>query len=197
MMVFAAAILFSPEKPPLTPAMLLWVNLLTDGLPALALGVDPKSSEIMKRPPKKREEGIIDEKIGFSILWIGFTVMIVMVLLYGYYFGQSLEKAMTMALTSFVFMKFSAIIPIRSRYGTPAISNRWLGLAVLSSIIAQLALLYSPLNQFFDVVAIGWNSWLLILASTVGFFVFSWSMIKVEESVLERIRKIRDSVPIL
>ncbi|KXB08276.1 hypothetical protein AKJ56_01600 [candidate division MSBL1 archaeon SCGC-AAA382N08] len=191
MMVFIAAILFSPGKPPLTPAMLLWVNLLTDGLPALALGVDPKSKDIMKRPPKKKGENIIDEKIGFSILWIGFTVMIVMVLLYGQYIGQSVEKAMTIALTSFVFMKFSAIIPIRSRYGTPTISNKWLGLAVLSSIIAQLALLYTPLNRFFDVVPIGLNSWFLISLSAVGFFIFSYLMIKNEEKILNWMKNLK------
>ncbi len=194
MMVFVAAILFSPGRPPLTPAMLLWVNLLTDGLPALALGVDSKSADIMKRPPKKKGESIIDEKIGFSIFWMGVTVMIVMVLLYGQYVGQSTEKAMTMALTSFVFMKFGAIIPIRSRYGTPAISNKWLGLAVLSSILAHLALLYSPLNRLFAVVPIGLDSWLLIMMITAGFFAFSWLMIKNEDKSLRWMKKIRNRI---
>ncbi|KXA99720.1 hypothetical protein AKJ40_02525 [candidate division MSBL1 archaeon SCGC-AAA259M10] len=174
--------------------MLLWVNLLTDGLPALALGVDPKSEDIMKRPPKRKGENIIDERIGFSILWIGFTVMIVMVLLYGRYIGQSVEKAMTMALTSFVFMKFSAIIPIRSRYGTPTVSNKWLGLAVLSSIVAQLALLYSPLNQLFDVVPIGLNSWILIIISSAGFFAFSCFMIRSEKRLLKWLKEVRNRI---
>ncbi len=193
MMVFAAAVIFSPAKPPLTPAMILWVNLLTDGLPALALGVDPKSEDIMKRPPKEQDEGIIDERVGFSILWIGITVMIVMVLLYGSYIGSSVEKAMTMALTSFVFMKFSAIIPIRSRYGTPTFSNKWLGLAVLSSVFAQLALLYSPLNTLFEVVPIGLTGWALILSTTAGFFVFSRTMIKNEERLLKWIGRVREN----
>lgn len=194
MMVFVAAILLTPGEPPLTAAMLLWVNLLTDGLPALALGVDPKSENIMKRPPKKEGENIIDKRIGFSIIWIGITVMIVMVLLYGHYLGQSTEKAMTMALTSFVFMKFSAIIPIRSRYGTPTISNKWLGLAVLSSIIAQLALIYSPLNQLFEVVPLGASEWILISISTGGFFVFSYFMIRNEDRLLKWMKNVRNRI---
>ncbi|MFP4006150.1 MAG: calcium-translocating P-type ATPase, PMCA-type [Candidatus Hadarchaeia archaeon] len=187
MMVFLAAIIFSPERPPLTPAMILWVNLLTDGLPALALGVDPKSADIMKRLPKNKGESILDRKIAFSIIWIGLTVMIVMVLLYGYYLEQSIELAMTMALTSFVFMKFSAIIPIRSRYGTPPISNRWLGLAVLSSITAQVLLIYSPLNTVFGIVALEPIHWLLILGGSAGFFAFSMFMIGHEDDILDRI----------
>lgn len=194
MMVFIAAILFSAEKPPLTPVMLLWVNLLTDGLPALALGVDPKAKDIMKRSPKKKDENIIDEKIGFSILWIGFTVMLVMILFYGHYLGQTTEKAMTMALTVFVFMKFSAIIPIRSRYGTPIISNKWLGLAVLSSVVAHLGLLYSPLNEPFGVVPLEISEWTLILVSAAGFFVFSWFMIKKEESMLDSMKKVKNRI---
>ncbi|MFW6375934.1 MAG: calcium-translocating P-type ATPase, PMCA-type [Thermoplasmatota archaeon] len=154
---------------PLTAVMLLWVNLLTDGLPALAMGADPSSDEIMKRKPRGKSENIIDKTLGFSIVWIGIWVTVICLSLFRFGLEESMSKARTLAFTSLVILELIEVAPIRSRYGTPFFSNRWLGMAILTSIIMQLAILYTPLNGYFQVEPLTLTSWMVILGGAVVF----------------------------
>ncbi|MFO7791729.1 MAG: cation-translocating P-type ATPase, partial [Candidatus Saliniplasma sp.] len=96
---------------PLTAVMLLWVNLLTDGLPALALGMDPSSKDIMKRKPKSRDENIIDRTLTFSIIWIGIWVTAICLSLYVYGLTISTELARTLTFTSLVVLELIEVVP--------------------------------------------------------------------------------------
>ncbi len=158
---------------PLTAVMLLWVNLLTDGLPALALGVDPTDEEIMKRKPKGKDEGIFDKYLGFSIPWIGIFVTIICLALFKIGL-PNIAKARTLAFTSLVILELMEVYPIRSRYGTPTFSNKWLIAAIIVSIMAHLMILYTPLNTYFGVTPLGIKSWEMI---GVGIIIFGIAML--------------------
>lgn len=159
---------------PLTAVMLLWINLLTDGLPALALGVDKSSDTIMQRKPKKKGENIIDKTLAFSIGWIGVWVTAICLSLYWFGLQDSLMKAQTLAFTSLVLLELIEVVPIRSRYGTPLFSNKWLGMAMGFSFLMQLVILYTPLSGYFRVAALDLNSWMML---GVGAAVFSGAMV--------------------
>ncbi|MFO7792313.1 MAG: cation transporting ATPase C-terminal domain-containing protein, partial [Candidatus Saliniplasma sp.] len=159
---------------PLTAVMLLWVNLLTDGLPALALGMDPSSDDIMKRKPKSRDENIIDRTLTFSIIWIGIWVTAICLSLYVYGLTISTELARTLTFTSLVVLELIEVVPIRARYGTPFLSNKWLWSAVAISFITQLVILYTPLSQYFQVVPLSLDSWSMVL---LGAGIFSVAML--------------------
>ncbi len=165
---------------PLTAVMLLWVNLLTDGLPALAMGVDRGSDDIMKRKPRGKNEDIIDKTLGFSIAWIGIWVTLISLSLFRIGLDSGIDKARTLAFTSLVVLELIEVIPIRSRYGTPLFSNRWLGIAIGSSIIMHLAVLYTPLNSYFKVVPLGINSWMMVSIG-VGIFILAMLTMRILE----------------
>ncbi len=166
---------------PLTAVMLLWINLLTDGLPALAMGADPHSDKIMDRSPRGMDENIIDKTLMFSIAWIGIWVTVICLSMYWFGLNDSLAKARTYAFTSLVVLELIEVFPIRSRYGTPFISNRWLGLAIGTSLMMHMMVLYSPLNKHFKVVPLGINEWSLILVGAAIFIGLMYLMREIEK----------------
>ncbi|MFB6075594.1 MAG: cation-translocating P-type ATPase [Candidatus Aenigmatarchaeota archaeon] len=169
---------------PLTAVMLLWINLLTDGLPALALGVDPKSEGVMNRKPRKKEEGVINNRMMFSIFGMGIMMGLIILGLFEYSLPNA-QKAQTIAFTSLVVFELVRIQAIRSRYDIPLISNKWLGLAILSSVILQLIVLYTPLNSLFGVIPLGWKSWELIFIGICVFAFFTWILVKIENAIFK------------
>jgi len=145
----------------LTPVMLLWINLVTDGLPALALGVDPKADDVLDREPRSRDEPVIDEQVAVSVLTIGVVLTVVGL---GVFFealatSQSLVVAQTLLFTFFVVSEMGIIQLIRRRFGQTAFSNRWLVGAVALSLLLQLLVLYTPVADLFDVYAIDLAGW--------------------------------------
>jgi Ca2+-transporting ATPase len=155
----------------LTPVMLLWINLVTDGLPALALGADPKTADVLTRPPRPPDESVIDGRTAASIAAIG-AVMTVTGL--GVFFstlaaGESLVRAQTTLFTFLVVVEVVRIQLIRSRYDLPVTSNRWLVAAVAVTLGLQLVVVYTPLAASFSVVALDAAAWARI---AVGFLAF-------------------------
>src|SRR6185436_17344447 len=71
LLVAVFVVSFFGKWPPLTPLMILWINLVTNGLPALALGVDPPDANLMKESPRKNEEGLLVRRDYFGILYVG------------------------------------------------------------------------------------------------------------------------------
>ncbi|MEF8757223.1 MAG: cation-translocating P-type ATPase, partial [Halobacteriales archaeon] len=160
----------SSEALILTPVMLLWINLVTDGLPALALGVDPRAEGIMDRPPRSRDEPVIGRRIMLSILIIGglMTVMGLPLFFYGLERTEDIIVAQTVLFTFLVLVQMAVPQLVRSRFDLSPLSNRWLLAAIASSILLQLAVLYTPLNGFFDVVALGASGWTWIGAALIA-----------------------------
>jgi len=148
---------------PIMPVQLLLINFLTDGLPALALGVDPTRKGTMQRKPRKKAEGIMNRK---SIYWIiGIGIELALVLLAVFFIGlkNGLATARTMVFTGFVLYEFVKISVIRYQQQLSWFSNKWLVLAITGCIALQLAILYTPLNRLFHVVPLGLFEWLILL----------------------------------
>ncbi len=160
---------------PLLPIQILWVNLVTDGLPAMALGVEPPEPEIMKRKPRLKTEGIFARRLGLTIIgrgiYIGIITLIVFTigLVYCKLSGiADLNLPRTMALTTLVFCQLFYVFECRSEnysaFELGFFSNIFLLVAVFISVIFHLVIIYTPFfqNIFQTVPLVSWQ-WLLIL----------------------------------
>lgn len=139
---------------PLTPLELLWINLITDGFPALALGVEPAEEDIMKRKPRSINEGILTKNIWKRLLVDGIFMGITSLSLF--YWGltfNNISLARTLAFSGLVFSQlFQALaLSLRRRKSIikDAFSNIYLNLAILLSFLLQLVVLYTSFGRNF------------------------------------------------
>ena len=148
---------------PLTALQLLWINLVTDGLPALALGIDPIAQDVMKRSPRNPKEHIITKAMMLNIIVVGILMTIVVLTLFRLNINN-VAKAQTMAFTAVVMLEMVRMQMIRSQYKLKLFSNKWLWIAILSSILLQIAVIYVPyMDRVFKTVPLNINDWILIL----------------------------------
>jgi Ca2+-transporting ATPase len=165
---------------PLTATQLLWVNLVTDGAPALALGVDPPTPGIMSKPPRPPGEKVITRRMWSDIVQVG--VVTAAGILYvidaclpgGFIAGAgSLSYAQTMAFTTLVFFSLFTVFCSRSDERSAfadLFSNGWLWGAVALSIVLQVAVVYVPfLQHAFATVPLALADWAqcFLVASSV------------------------------
>ncbi|SDI67290.1 cation-translocating P-type ATPase [Natribacillus halophilus] len=157
---------------PLVAIQILWINLVTDGLPAMALGVDRAESDVMKRAPRDPREGVFARGLGSKVMTRGLLIGLVslaafVITLYGTGIPE-LTHAQTVAFTTLVMAQLIHVFDCRSEYSVfhrSPFSNKPLLLAVLSSVILMLAVIYVPMLQpIFYTTALYVNDWLLILA---------------------------------
>jgi Ca2+-transporting ATPase len=164
----------------LTATQLLWVNLTTDGLPAIALGIDPGDPDIMERKPRDPNESVftLDVKLYLSLI----PILMAVLLLFGYFFyrpwegSAQLVEARTQLLTAMILMELANAISARSLkypvWKVGVFKNKFLWYAVLSSFFLQLIVLYTPgLNAVFSVSApepLDWAFAALFTAITFG-----------------------------
>ena len=164
---------------PITAIQILWINLITDGAPALALGVDPPNLDIMERPPRKKGEGVINKKIAFSITSIGITLTLFILLIY---FASlklyGFEIARTMAFTSFVLFELVIVAAIRKREKLGFFSNKYLWIALLISIALQFLIIYTPLAKLFGAVQLGVKQISILIISLFFVYLISITLAK-------------------
>ena len=167
-----AVALFAGFPLPLLPLQILWVNLVTDSLPALALGVDTSERGIMHRKPRKRKEGILSNSVAFLISAgiVGTLVTLAM-----FFLGQStnIETARTFALMTLImfelFLVFSARSTEKGVFEEGLFTNKYLVGAVLLSIGFQFILVYTTLGGLFGVVPLSFvDWWKIFLISLLG-----------------------------
>ena len=165
----------------LPPVQLLWINLLTDGLPALALGADAESRDVMDRPPRASARGIIARPMTTLIGGVGLTTTAVLLGV----MTLTLDGApavtpyvVTMVFTGFVVFEFAKLYVVRWARETPPLSNRWLAAAVGASFLLHLSVLYTPLGRYFGTVPLTAGDWLRLLAALAvalpGFLGTAW-----------------------
>jgi len=166
---------------PLLPVQILWINLITDSLPALALGVDPAEKRIMERKPRDPRETILKGSITFLIV---VTILAFSVTMTGFLMGcgwdsvnGDIVKGRTMALMSLIFFELFLVFSCRSdRYPLYEIgffSNKWLMLAVAAAAALQFFILYTPLNLAFKITPLGVVDWAILAGlGSLGFVVF-------------------------
>ncbi|MDY6777579.1 MAG: cation-transporting P-type ATPase [Candidatus Nanohaloarchaea archaeon] len=168
----------------LTPVMLLWINVVTDGLPAVALGLDPTSETVMDRQPRSKDEPVINRRMLVSITGIGVIMALTLLPLYFYNLGvqgQTINRAQTLLFTALVSFEFVRIQLIRQRYDNSILSNKLLVGAVGLSMLLQLLVVYSPLNTVFGIVPISLVGWLEIGATFLAFVGLSLVLMKLED----------------
>lgn len=168
--IFLSTIFFSLKEPILLPVQLLWINLLTDGLVALALGVDPSSRDIMKKKPRQRDEPVINRQLGWLIGIIGVKKTAILLLTFFFVMQYDVGQARSVLFTGFVLYEFVRIASIRYQEKLNWLSNKWLVGALALSLVLQLVIIYTPLNQYFYAEPMGLKEWGILLAGClVGF----------------------------
>ncbi|MCM2310587.1 MAG: HAD-IC family P-type ATPase [Steroidobacteraceae bacterium] len=160
---------------PLTAVQILYVNLATDGLPALALAVDPPGQDLMKRPPRDPRAGMFGPQVVALMLVGGVWSMLVNVGLFAWALqsGRSLAEAMSMTFVSLVLIQFMKAYCYRSDRA-PVLrnpfGNRWLNLAVAWEVTLLALIIYLPVLQGpFDTFALSLVDWAIVIgvAATV------------------------------
>lgn len=171
----------------LTPIMLLWINFVTDGLPALALGADPKSDGIMERSPRGNDESVINKRMMSSILGMGGIMAVTGLGLFFYALRATgdLIVAQTLLFTFLVLVEMIRIQTIRQRYNQSILSNKWLVGALVGSLALQLAVIYTPLSSYFGTFMIGFEGWLWMIIAVLGFLALTFGMIKSFDRIFE------------
>lgn len=192
----------------ITPIQIIWINVVTDGIPALSMGVDPAADDIMERKPRPLDEGVITKRIVTSVVGIALFMTICLLPIFSLnYTGQlipyvdvsgtvlawdppyelSRELARTMIFTGFVVMEIVRIQAIRHRYGLSFLSNRWLVLAVLVAVTLQLLVLYTPTGQLlFNVEPLGLIHWVQIGIAVTVFAMLMGAFVKVQDHFFDR-----------
>ncbi|MGE5552691.1 MAG: cation-translocating P-type ATPase [Betaproteobacteria bacterium] len=156
---------------PLLAIQILWMNLVTDGLPALVLGLDAVSGDVMAHPPRRSTEGIFSGGLLGRILTTGTLIGLstVGVFLLGLSFGYPVERARTIAFTTLVLAQLFYVFRCRETPGGLAyqiLGNPSLLAAVLVSFLMQLAVLYVPgMTDVFHTVPLSASDWLLVLVA--------------------------------
>ena len=166
--LFFATLFLTLKNPILLPIQILWINLLTDGLPAIALGLDPATPNIMEKPPRKKDEPIINKSLAWLIGIIGTKKIIMLLLtfiLINHLFG--IEQARTALFTGFILYEFVRIGTIRTQEKLTWLSNKWLLVALAFSLLLQLTIIYTPLNTFFHIMPLNLYSWIILLIGIV------------------------------
>lgn len=158
---------------PLLPIQLLWVNLVTDSLPAIALGMEPAEENIMERPPRKNTCSLFGDGLGGRILLEGVMIGVLALLAFGIghvYFDQEDGYAVgrTMA---FAVLSLSQLVHVFNMRGEgslgnlPFCSNKWLLMAFVVGVALQcVVIMMPPLAGIFQVVPLNGEQWLLTAA---------------------------------
>ncbi|EKN66374.1 P-type HAD superfamily ATPase [Neobacillus bataviensis LMG 21833] len=170
---------------PLVPIQILWVNLVTDGLPAMALGLDRPEENVMKRGPRSPSEGVFSRGLGWKVVSRGFLIGIVTLLAFiiVYHNDQSqLPYAQTVAFATLVMAQLIHVFDCRSEKSVLSrnpFGNKYLVWAVISSLALMLAVIYyPPLQPIFHTLPITGKDWLLIIGlSSIPTFLLAGSFL--------------------
>jgi Ca2+-transporting ATPase len=163
---------------PLIALQILWVNLTTDGLPALALGVDPPDPDLMERRPRDPKESVFTKKVQWYIGALAVNMFVgVLPVFYWYWQSEGLVKAQTMVLVTIIlFEMFNAFNSRSERHSIFKLgwfSNKWLVWAVLSSLFMMVLVLYVPyLGLLFHTVPLEFTDWMVALGVSCSALVF-------------------------
>ena len=164
------AMLFGMSKPFL-PIHILWINLVTDSFPALALGVDKADENIMKRKPNRNNSSMFTKKVSFAMIYQGLTIALASLIAYRVGLHKDISTAQTMAFSVLGFSQlthaFNIHINHKSIFSNKTFSNKYLNLAtIISSLLMFIVLLIPTIRTLFKFafLSLG-NVWLVIILS--------------------------------
>ena len=157
---------------PLLATQILWLNLITDGLPAAALGVDPIRKGIMDAPPRSPGEPIITKNMATNIVIISVLMAAGVLFLFARFLPEGETVARTVAFTSMVMLEMVRVTMVRTQYKLSFFSNPFLLGAIALSVLLQVAVVYVPeMNIVFKTTALAPYHWGYMCAVMVFMFV--------------------------
>lgn len=158
----------------LTAAQLLFINIVTDGLPAVALGSDPAQSNILSSKPKRFQEAILTRRVWAEIVIFG--TLMSFLLIGQFWFNSTREShlaAVSAAFATMVVYELVRLIDIRTDYKIKWLSNPWLTVALVSSFMLQIAVLYVPaLAHYFGVGPLEAHDWVIMAGGSIVLIIF-------------------------
>ncbi len=164
--VFVAMLLW--QKTPLLSMQLLWINLVTDSLPAIALGMENVEADVMEKPPRPKNEGIFAHGLGLRIVLQGF--MFAILTLIGFFVGEKVTGETAGGQTmAFAVLALSQVVQSfnmrshRSIFKIGLFTNKNLNLAVLASLILVLLVLFTPVSVAFGLIYLPVKLYFVIL----------------------------------
>ena len=170
LLVAVFVVSFFGTWPPLTPLMILWINLVTNGLPALALGVDPPDPHLMREGPRSTSEGLLRARDYLGIAYVGTIMGLCAIVLYAIspQDEQSLLEARALAFSALalapLFHAWSCRSPNLSLFSSrPLISMPLLLAVVASAVIHLVALLVPALRPVFRTYAMSADQWMILI----------------------------------
>ena len=171
--MFSAILLGLPF--PLLPIQILWINLVTDGLPAIALGIEPAERELMQEPPRPPVEGIFSRGLSYKVLIQGVTIGLITMVVFGFALktGASMRIARTMAFCTLVFSQLSYVFACRSET-RPLVklrlwTNPYLFGAVMISGAMQFMVVSHPVaRKLFQTAALPPSAWGIVFLGAIG-----------------------------
>jgi Ca2+-transporting ATPase len=164
---------------PLLATQILWLNLVTDGLPAVALGVDPLRKGIMDVAPRSPGEPIITKSMAINIVIISVIMAAGVLFLFDKFLSEGETVARTVAFTSLVMLEMVRVTMIRTQYKLSFFSNPFLLGAILLSVLLQVAVVYVPvMNVFFKTTPLALYHWGYMGAVMAVMFVIGTVIVK-------------------
>jgi Ca2+-transporting ATPase len=172
---------------PLLPIHILWINLVTDGLPALALSVEPAEGDVMKRPPRHPRESMFAHGLGAHAIWVGLLMAGLALSVQFWATATGHANWQTMVFTTLCLTQLAHVLAIRSEkeslFQIGLFSNKYLFVAVLLTFILQMATIYVPsLNPIFRTQPLT----LAELAITVGLSSAVFWAVEIEKLIRRR-----------
>lgn len=160
---------------PLLPIHILWINLVTDGLPSLALANESAELNIMQRPPRSKDKGIFSNGVALHILWVGLLMGALCLGIQAYAIHQGSDRWQTMVFTTLSFCQLAHVFAIRSFdvfiYKHGLFKNRVLLFIVIPTVILQLAIIYVPfLHSVFHTTSLTTSELLICFAAAAIVF---------------------------
>lgn len=183
----------------LTPVMILWVNLVTDSLPALSLGMEEADNDVMDYPPRKSKSSLFQGKMGKDILVQGLmqTALVMLSFCIGNYVladgVNNHSVAMTMAFISLcmiqLFHSFNLKSQNKSIFNKKLFNNKWLNLSFVIGLALTLFVSLVPaMQKIFDTATLSWYEWLISLGSAILII----PMVEIQKVVDKLINKSKD-----
>ena len=163
---------------PLLPLQILWINLITDGLPGLAMAAEPEESNVMQRPPRHPSENIFARGLGTHVIWVGMLMAAVAIAIEYLGVWAGIAAWQTMVLCVIAFSQLAHVLAIRSEseslFTQGLFSNTPLLATVVFTLLLQLGVVYIPaMNHIFDTQPLRATelAWTLLAGSIIFFAV--------------------------
>jgi Ca2+-transporting ATPase len=190
--IFLAPLLGMPI--PLLPIHILWINLVTDGLPALTLANEKAEADVMRRPPRSPKESLFSDGVGYHIVWVGLLMAGVTLFTQAWALHRGMEHWQTMVFTVLALSQLGHVMAVRSDrtflFKQGIFSNPSLLGSVVFTFLLQMALVYLPvMNKIFRTAPLTWQE----LTYCIGMSLVVFHAVELEKWVKRGLKKRRDA----